>query len=139
MTDNTPTRRIPTFFYGLYMDPEVLAMKQVAPQAPRRAIAEGYALRLGNKATLLRAPGGRAQGMVYELTHAEIEALYKGLEEYKPEPLLVTEESGTRAAVLTMVLHAPPAPEERNPDYAARLRASLAKLGFPQDYVATVA
>jgi hypothetical protein len=31
-----------------------------------------------------------------------------------------------------------PRPEERNPEYAARLQRTLGKLNFPADYVASI-
>ena len=82
MTD----RRIDGFFYGLFMDREVLRKQGVEAANPRRAYVEGYALRIGRRATLLPAPGARAYGMLFALTHDELESLYSapGLEAYRP-------------------------------------------------------
>jgi hypothetical protein len=48
---------IDTFFYGLYMDQAVLAEAGVTPRFPRRASADGFALKIGRRATMVRAPG----------------------------------------------------------------------------------
>jgi len=62
----------------------------VAPSNPRRAYVEGFALRIGQRATLLPSAGTRVYGMLYALTHAELERLlYRaGLEHYRPEAVL---------------------------------------------------
>jgi hypothetical protein len=58
MTD----RRVDGFFYGLYMDLEILREAGVAPASPRRAYVDGFALRIGQRATLLPSAGARAYG-----------------------------------------------------------------------------
>ena len=83
MTD----RRIDGFFYGLYMDLEILRQAGVAPGNGRRAYVENFALRIGQRATLLPSAGARAYGMLYGVTHADLDRLYTapGLEHYRPE------------------------------------------------------
>ena len=75
MADNSRERLHEVFFYGLYMDPDILEQKGVEPRNPRIANAEDFELRIGNKATLLRAPGESTHGIVYSLTHQEINSL----------------------------------------------------------------
>ena len=48
----------------------------VVPRAPRKACADGYALRIGKRATLVKAPGSVAWGMVYALTSEDLAKLY---------------------------------------------------------------
>ena len=133
-------RRVDGFFYGLYMDAEILREAGVAPQNPRRAYVEGFTLRIGQRATLLPSPGARAYGMLYALTHAELERLYTapGLEHYRPEAVLAVPIGGSLTPALCYNLRQAPRPEERNPDYAERLRRALAKLDFPAEYIASV-
>ena len=88
---------IDTFFYGLFMDGQVLKDAGVTPRSARKASAGGFALSIGKRATLVRTRGSIAWGMVYALT-----------------------------------------PDERNPDYAEKLKAALTRLGMPADYVAGV-
>jgi hypothetical protein len=133
-------RRIDAFFYGLFMDVDVLRESGVAPLDPRRAYVDGFALRLGRRATLLPLDGARAYGMIFALTHAELERLYTapGLEQYRPEAVLAQPLEGAPAPALCYNLREAPQPHERNPEYAARLQRALSKLGFPQDYVASI-
>jgi Gamma-glutamyl cyclotransferase, AIG2-like len=133
-------RRIDGFFYGLFMDSDLLRESGVAAENPRRGYADGYALRIGRRATLIPSPEGRAYGMVFALTHRELERLYSapGLEEYRPEAILVRLLEGGELPALCYNLREPPQPGEANPEYAARLRAALSKLGFPSQYVASV-
>ena len=134
-------RRIDGFFYGLYMDLEILREAGVAPSNPRRAYVDDFVLRIGQRATLLPSAGGRAYGMLYALTHAELERLYTapGLEHYRPEAVLALPLGGTPTPALRYNLREAPRAHERNPDYAERLRRALTKLGFPPDYIASVA
>ncbi|MHC4447341.1 MAG: gamma-glutamylcyclotransferase family protein, partial [Planctomycetota bacterium] len=67
MTD----RRIEGFFYGLFMDSDILRESQVVAVRPRRAYVDGYVLCIGRRATLVPTPGARAYGMVFALTHDE--------------------------------------------------------------------
>jgi hypothetical protein len=137
MTD----RRVDGFFYGLYMDLEILREAGVAPASPRRAYVDDFALRIGQRATLLRSAGARAYGMLYAVTHAELDRLYTapGLEHYRPEALIAHPLGGTPTPALCYNLHEAPRPQERNPDYAERLRRALTKLEFPPEYIASVA
>ncbi len=134
------TRRIDGFFYGLFMDAGVLRESQVEPADPRRAYVDGYALRIGRRATLLPEPGARAYGMVFALTHAELERLYcaPGLEDYRPEAVVARMLDGESLPALCYNLRVAPRPEEANAEYASRLRAVLGGLGFPAEYVESV-
>ena len=133
-------RRIEAFFYGLYMDLDVLREAGVTPLTPRRAYVDDFALRIGRRATLLPATGARAYGMLYTVTHAELERLYTapGLEQYRPEAVLAQPLEGAPIPALCYNLREAPQPHERNPDYAARFQRALGKLGFPLEYVASV-
>ena len=133
-------RRIDAFFYGLFIDHDILQEGGVAPVNPRRAYVDGFALRIGQRATLLPLAGARAYGMVFALTHAELERLYAapGLEQYRPEAVLAQPLEGTAAPALCYNLREAPSPHERNPEYVARLQRALSKLDFPQEYVASV-
>ena len=133
-------RRIDAFFYGLFMDDEVLREANVAPVNPRRAYVEGFALRIGRRATLVPTDGARVYGMLFALTHPELDRLYSapGLEQYRPEALLVQPLEGAPTPALCFNLREAPQPSERDAEYAARLQRALSKLDFPAEYVASV-
>ena len=137
MTDNTNDRLHDVFFYGLYMDPAILEGKGVNPRNPRKASVQDYQLSIGNKATLLRAKGMVAHGMVYSLTHSEIDSLYwgAGLHEYRAEALHATthelNQKETTLPVLCCNLLDPPEPNESNLEYETRLRETMINMGLP--------
>lgn len=133
-------RQVDAFFYGLFMDVDVLRQSGVNPANPRRAYVAEFALRIGQRATLVPSPGARAYGMLIALTHAELERLYNaaGLEHYRPEAVLAQPIEGNAIPALCYNLVQAPESHERNPDYALRLKSVLTKLGFPGDYVASV-
>lgn len=134
-------RRVDAFFYGLFMDSAVLRESEVVPVNPRRAYVDGYALCIGRRATLVPTQGARAYGMVFALTHAELQRLYSapGLEPYRAEAVLARTLDGETFAALCYNLPAAPPAGERNAEYAERLRVVLSKLEFPREYVASVA
>lgn len=128
--DNSKNRLNKVFFYGLYMDPEVLKAKGVEPRNPRKAVAHGYKLRIGKMATLLREVNAEAHGIVYDLTHDELNALYwgAGLEAYVAEALAVETEGGEEVVALCCNLLEPPGEEESNPEYLGKLIQCMKKL-----------
>src|SRR5206468_1433668 len=81
-----------------------------APSNPRRAYVDDFVLRIGQRATLLPSAGGRAYGMLYALTHAELERLYTapGLEHYRPEAVLALPLGGTPTPALCYNLREAP-------------------------------
>lgn len=133
-------RRLNVFFYGLFMDAELLRSKGAAPLNLRRARVPGFALRIGQRATLLPVTGGSAYGVLMELTHTQIEHLYSeaSVSAYRPEAVLAELDDGTRVPALCFNLIDSPKPEERNSEYAAKLRDLARRIGLPSDYVASI-
>jgi hypothetical protein len=133
-------RRIDAFFYGLFMDSDILRESNVTPFKPRRAYVDDFALRIGQRATLVPSTGARAYGMLVALTHLELERLYAapGLDQYRPEAVLAQPLGGQPSPALCYNLRAAPRPDERNPEYAVRLQRVLRKLEFPAEYIASV-
>jgi len=140
MTASAITASVDAFFYGLFMDEGVLAASGVAPRHGRKARLEGFALRIGKRATLVRQAGGTVWGMVFSLTKVELDRLYgaPGLELYRPEDVEVALENRAIVPVVAYILAQPPKPHERNPDYVERLRKVLTGLSFPADYIAGI-
>jgi hypothetical protein len=133
---------IDVFFYGLFMDVNILRKNQVSPANPRRAYVEGFGIRIGGRATLVPDIQSRAYGMLIGMTHAELDLLYSapGLEEYRAEAVLAQVMDGA-AAVPALCYNLPiePSREQRNPDYAIRLQGILSELGFPAGYIESLA
>ena len=133
-------RSIEVFFYGLFMDVELLRSQAVVPMHSRRAFVDGFTLRIGQRATLIPTAGARAYGMLIALTHHEIAQLYSapGLQHYLPEAVLAHTLEGRDVAALCYNLVGLPRTSERNLEYAAQLKALLQVLGFPAEYVASI-
>lgn len=133
-------RRIDGFFYGLFMDRDILWENTVSAENPRRAYVDHYALRIGQRATLAPVAGARAYGMVFSLTFDDVAKLYAGpgLEAYCPEAVMATLLEGGVVPAVCYNLREAPRPDEANPDYAGKLRAALTKLNFPAAYVTSV-
>src|SRR5712692_4796508 len=111
-------RTIEAFFYGLFMDVDLLREKQVTPVNPRPASVDGFSLRIGARATLLPAPETRAYGILISLTHRELSQLYSGpgLEQYRPEAVVARTLEGESVPALCYNLPEAPLPHERNPE-----------------------
>ncbi|HKP95196.1 MAG TPA: gamma-glutamylcyclotransferase family protein [Fibrobacteria bacterium] len=120
------------FFYGLYMDPTLIQSKGAIPRKQRMAKVENHALRVGKMATLLRQKGATTPGVIYALTHQEIDRLYRdaGLLQYAPEALIAELPSGERIPVLCCTLRTPPEPDETNEAYALKLDSLKTSLGL---------
>jgi hypothetical protein len=74
-------RRVDVFFYGLFMDIGVLRQSGVEPVNPRRASADGFALRIGRRATLVAAPRPEERNPDYAV---RLQAVLRDLE-FPPE------------------------------------------------------
>ena len=133
-----PSRRVDVFFYGLFMDPDLLRGKGLDPQHAVLASVGRLALRIGQRAALVPAPGDRVHGVVVSLTLADLERLYAepSVRAYEPQAVLAHLATGEVVAALCYNLPSPPSPTERNPEYASKLRAVAQKLGLPSEYVA---
>lgn len=133
-------RKVEGFFYGLFMDADVLLKSGMVGENPRPASVNGFALRIGNRATLVPSEGAVAYGILQSLSHQDLDKLYgaSGLEAYRPEAInVVTFDQKTVPALCYNLIEAPK-DSEQNADYAAALRTALTKLQFPAEYISTV-
>ena len=135
-----PSRHADVFFYGLFMDQDLLRAKGLAPQFVELASVPGFALRIGQRAALVPNPSGRVHGVVMSLTLAELEQLYSesSVQAYKPQAVLAHLASSGTIAALCFNLPEAHSPTERNPEYATKLRSVGQKVGLPADYVASL-
>ncbi len=132
--------RVAVFFYGLFMDESLLREKGLCPEGRRPACVENFRLVIGGRATLMPSAGGEVHGVLFSLTHGEVDALYseETVSAYRPEAVCAQLADGTVVSALCFNLPAPPAEEESNPLYASKLRELAARLGLPPDYVSAI-
>src|ERR671933_62836 len=83
-------RRIAVFFYGLFMDDALLREKGINPVDRRMASVENFRLVIGARATLVPSAGAAVYGVIFSLTHSEVDALYSedSVSVYRPEAVL---------------------------------------------------
>lgn len=124
------------FFYGLFMDEAVLARKSIAPNSAVVGYVDGFALCIGERATLLPKAGARAYGVMMAITLAEINALYadESVADYRPEPVTVRLSDGRNAEAACYNLPAGKI-TGTNKGYAKSLLVLATRLDFPDSYL----
>lgn len=124
------------FFYGLFMDEDLLRGKGFHPSNGRVAYARSYGLRIGEKATLVKSASENSYGIVMELSNEELDSLYSapGVTEYVPEPIEVTELDGTSYKVTCYNLPISKLTGS-NKEYAESLSVTAQKMGLPGSYI----
>ena len=132
-------RWVSVFFYGLFMDQDLLRDRGLQPLNARRACVRGMRLRIGERAALELDPDGVVYGMLFELTHGDIERLYAepGVAPYRPEAVLAEPDEGEPVAALCYNLPSPPT-DEPNLEYARKLRELATRLDLPAGYVSSI-
>lgn len=133
-------RRITVFFYGLFMDEALLREKGMNPLNRRVASVENFSLVIGARATLVPCSGRTVYGVLFSLTHDELDTLYRedSVSVYRPEAVFARPPDGSITPALCFNLPAAPAPDERNPQYVLKLRELAARIGLPPSYVSSI-
>jgi len=135
--------RVWVFFYGSYMNFDVLAEVQYKPERWEVASLPGFDIMIGPRANLVRAERGVAWGINATATHAELDRLYtahaKALlgETYLPEAVLTYNADGAPRPAMTYIC---PQMERRPAEraYVERIAGPARRLGFPEWYVAKI-
>jgi len=132
--------RIDVFFYGLFMDEALLREKGIDPQDRRVAFVEDFVLAIRERASLIPAPGGTVYGILFSLTHSEVDDLYSddSVSAYRPETVLANLTDGSVAPALCFNLPTTPSTNEQNPEYVAKLRDLASRIGLPPSYVSSI-
>jgi hypothetical protein len=132
-----PDAGVQVFFYGSFMNREVLARSQVTPEGLGAARLWGHDIRIAPLANLVRSDERCVYGTVCELTHAELDRLFGEARfgTYRPEAVLV--ETGSRGLVPALCYIAPAvAAQPPATDYLDRIVAAARQQRFPDWYVA---
>jgi hypothetical protein len=141
MNERLPPRRsADVFFYGLFMDQDLLRSKGLIPRHAEVAWADGVELVIGQRAALVPRRGARAYGVLMSLDLEGVERLYADptVSAYQPQTIQVHLRSGGTSLALCYNLPALPATADRDSGYADRLRAVAHKAGLPAEYVASI-
>lgn len=131
---------IEVFFYGLFMDSAVLRGKGVSPDNPRVARLDGYALEIGERATLVPARESMVYGLVMRLGSPDIDKLYAepSVADYRPVTVPVTVTDGSTIDAACYVLPESALSQSPNCKYAIDLFKLAERLGLPSAYLAEI-
>ena len=130
--------RVATFFYGLFMDEDLLRAEGLAPAGRRVVTAADHALEIGGRAVLVPRPGAAAWGVVFDLTHDEIDRLYRtpSTADYREAAVIATPVDRRDAfPALTYTLDPAAADGPPNLAYAGKLAALMRRLGAPDRFL----
>ena len=124
------------FFYGLFMDKNILIKNGANPSQPRMGYLNNYTLKIGNRASLIPANNEKAYGIIMTLKDEEVVKLYaeESVADYVPEQVEVVTTTNERIMATCYNL-----PLElltgTNESYARSLHELTKQLNFPEDYL----
>jgi hypothetical protein len=131
--------RVWTFFYGSYINRQVLAEADLAPESFELGRLDGYDIHIEPRANLVASERDCVFGVLAQATHAELGRLYAHArdvlgETYLPHPVLVVTRDGTWRPVLCYIAPSM-VPRPADPAYVERILAPARELGFPRWYL----
>jgi hypothetical protein len=126
------------FFYGSYMNLDVLREVHLLPDRWEVARLSGFDIRIAPRANLIRSPADCVFGILATATHDELTRLYAHArdvlgETYLPEAVTAEGLDGHARPALCYIAPAM-APAPAAPDYVERILAPARDLGFPAWY-----
>jgi len=136
----TTEPRVWVFFYGSYINIDVLKEAELVPGEWEVARAPGFDIEIAPRANLIRSERDTAWGINATATHAELARLYsehaKGLlgETYLPEAILTHTADGKLRPAMTYICPAM-VPRPADPDYVQRIARPARQFGFPSWYI----
>jgi hypothetical protein len=128
-----------TFFYGSFINLDVLGAVGFAPERYEVARLGGYDIVVRPLANLVQAGERAVYGIIAEATHAELDRLYTHAHDvlgtvYLPHPVIVETMGGSLRPALCYI--APEMPEKPAAnDYVDRIVGPAKQYGFPEWYI----
>lgn len=128
-----------TFFYGSYMNFEVLKEVDLLPDQWEVAKLNGFDIHIRPRANLVRSSQHCVYGIIATATHEELRRLYAHAQEvlgelYLPEAVLVETLQGRWQPALCYICPAMQ-PQPAADDYLDRIIKPARAFGFPQWYI----
>ncbi|MGA8262763.1 MAG: gamma-glutamylcyclotransferase family protein [Arenicellales bacterium] len=133
-------RRVDVFFYGSYINFDVLNEAGIYERPFQAARLPGYRLEIAPLANLVPDDGSQAFGILTRLTHLELDRLYLGHAReklggtYLPEAVLVSNIENRLMPALCYISHDMEW-SDADPAYVNRIARPAREYGFPADYV----
>jgi hypothetical protein len=127
---------ISVFFYGLFMEEALLKEKGFYPTKPVLGYVDGYGLRIGERATLVKSIEQRAYGAIMSLSQEQLSRLYgePSVADYLPEEITVTTFNKETLKVVVYILPVRKLAGQ-NKQYARRLAITASEAGLPKEYI----
>jgi hypothetical protein len=128
------------FFYGSYINLDVLREVQLVPERWEVARLHGFDIRIQPRANLIRSQESSVYGIVATATHTELARLYTHArdvlgEMYFPEAVLVQNLAGLWRPALCYICPEM-IPRLADNAYIERIAGPARRLGFPGWYIA---
>ena len=128
-----------TFFYGSYINFQVLQEVGLVPEEWQVARLSGFDIVIRPRANLVRSEEHCVWGILATATHAELEGLYAHAknvlgEVYLPEAVLAQTRDGRWRPALCYIAPSM-SPRHAVNDYIDRIAGPARKYGFPEWYV----
>lgn len=128
--------KVSVFFYGSFINLDVLGEVGLVPTDVRVAKLEGYDIQIQPLANLIPREGNSVFGVVCRATHADLARLYRQtwVGTYLPHPVVVETMEGIQVPALCYLSPS----REKTPaakDYIDRIVGPAREYGFPAWYV----
>ena len=128
-------RKVSVFFYGSFINLDVLKEVDFVPDGYRVARLLGWDIKIAPLATLEPKDSACVYGIAVECTHEELERLYaqEWVGAYLPEAVLIEIDRAVLPALTYIKWDYEPG--SAAPDYVVRIAGPAEKLDFPGWYV----
>jgi hypothetical protein len=135
--------RVPTFFYGSYINPDVLREADLVPEQVEVACLRGYDIRIASLANLVPSEPNTVYGVLIDMSHEELDRLYAHARDvlggvYLPRAVAVETRDGRTVPALCYIAdelaESPP-----DPAYVERILQPARAYGFPGWYLERLA
>ena len=127
------------FFYGLFMDVEILKKAGINAKDIDQAYLLDHKLLIGERASLLPSQGDRSYGLIMSVNDEKLTELYaeESVRDYLPHTLVVYSKDNGAEKVICYLLEEDSL-KGSNPVYAKRLFELSSRLKFPDNYLRSI-
>jgi hypothetical protein len=124
------------FFYGSFMDLEILRTLGVVPQAFETAELKNWCITFSPMATLVRSERDSVYGAIAELSRTEVQMLYSrdDLKHYNPVDISVSTKRG-KSVPAQVYISEPQKGQKPSVEYLQRVIRAAESLGLPSAYL----
>lgn len=131
--------KVYTFFYGSYINENVLKVVNIYPDKCETAKLPGFDIIIRPYANLIKSENNSVYGILTQLTHEELKRLYSHAEEvfhelYEPEAVLVQAGNEEWVPALCYICHNMDEKPADN-DYIKRIVEPAKEYNFPEWYI----